>query len=265
MENAPVGTISEMIRHIRFGQKKVMQEGKEPNEKGTKPPCMIGSDSIPTGAVIGSASSGIGGALLVNRRRQEGNPVLKYVRNVRYEWGDIAPDFECGSTFAVVYLSFKYHKMHPNYVYTRLSARGENNYKHKVLLAYCNVEEPRHVQRELNMMCYRQGWTLVICYSVEEAAEYIENFKLSQSKDVTFKKPGAENDGNERAQLHEIAVGILTAARGITKTDAQRLLFNFGTLENIGKADEAKLALSPGLGPIKAKNLYSFLHTPFAT
>ncbi|CAI5438256.1 unnamed protein product [Caenorhabditis angaria] len=205
------------------------------------------------------------GSLIVNRRRQEGNPVLKYVRNVRYEWGDIAPDFECGSTFAVIYLSFKYHKMHPNYVYSRLSARAENNYKNKVLLAFCNVEEPRHVLRELNMMCYRQSWTLVVCYSVEEAAEYIENFKLSQSKDVTFKKPNQSATDDARQKALEAAIGILTSARNISKTDAQRLLFNFGTLENICKADESQLALSPGLGPIKAKNLHAFLRCPLSS
>ena len=45
--------------------------------------------------------------LVVNRRRQEGNPLLRYVTNVRYEWGDIAADFECGSTCGVIYLAMK--------------------------------------------------------------------------------------------------------------------------------------------------------------
>ncbi|CAD6186108.1 unnamed protein product [Caenorhabditis auriculariae] len=211
-----------------------------------------------------SSAPGGGSGLVVNRRRQDGNPVLKYVRNVRYEWGEIGPDFECGPTCAVVYLSFKYHKTHPDYIYTRLTARAENNYRIKVLLAFCNVEEPRHVLRELNMICYRQDWTLVVCYSVEEAAEYLENFKFSENKDFVFKKPG-EDTGDERNKLQEAAVGILTAARGVNKTDAQKLLFNFKTMANICKATEEQLALSPGLGPIKAKNLYTFLRTPFAT
>ncbi|KAK6047119.1 DNA repair protein Rad10, partial [Cooperia oncophora] len=57
--------------------------------------------------VYGTSVGGAGSRLIVNRRRQEGNPVLKYVRNVRYEWGDIGPDFECGSTCGVLYLALK--------------------------------------------------------------------------------------------------------------------------------------------------------------
>ena len=58
-----------------------------------------------------------GSKLVVNRRRQEGNPVLKYVTNVRYEWGDIGPDFECGSTCGVVYLTMKVYSLEKFTVY----------------------------------------------------------------------------------------------------------------------------------------------------
>ncbi|KIH51980.1 DNA repair protein rad10, partial [Ancylostoma duodenale] len=136
-------------------------------------------------------NSGAGGAagsrLVVNRRRQEGNPVLKYVRNVRYEWGDIGTDFECGPTCGVLYLALKYHKLHPNYILTRLSGKDENKYA-------CRVEE---------------------------AAEYIENFKLADSRDPAFKKPAASVPVDERTALQNAAIGILTGARSVTKTDAQ--------------------------------------------
>ncbi|KAJ1367815.1 hypothetical protein KIN20_028807 [Parelaphostrongylus tenuis] len=171
-----------------------------------------------------------GSRLVVNRRRQEGNPVLKYVRNVRYEWGDVGADFECGPTCGVVYLALKYHRLHPNYILSRLSGKDENKYACRILLTLCNVDEPRHTLRELNLLCYRMDWTLVLCYSVEEAAEYIENFKLSDSRDPAFK-----------------------------------LLFNFGTLKAISEASEEQLALCPGLGPIRARNLYNYLRTPFTS
>ncbi|CAI2314733.1 unnamed protein product [Caenorhabditis sp. 36 PRJEB53466] len=217
------------------------------------------SSSEPTGA-------GGGGPLVVNRRRQEGNPVLKYVRNVRYEWGDIGPDFECGPSFAVVYLSFKYHKQHPEYVYSRINGKAENRYRNKVLLGYCNMEEPRHVLRELNMICFREEWTLVVVYTVEEAAEYIELFKTTQKKEITIKKKALDDGGDssisdERRRNRDAAVGFLTAARSITKSDADRLLFHFGTLRAISLAKESELLEFMGLGPIKAKNLYNFLHT----
>ena len=73
------------------------------------------SGSASTGQMAGSSSSApptsssgsAGSGLVINRRRQEGNPLLKYVRNVRYEWGDIGPDFECGSNCGVLYLALK--------------------------------------------------------------------------------------------------------------------------------------------------------------
>ncbi|VDM79680.1 unnamed protein product [Strongylus vulgaris] len=149
-----------------------------------------------------------GSRLVVNRRRQEGNPVLKYVRNVRYEWGDIGTDFECGPTCGVLYLALKYHKLHPNYILTRLSGKEENKYACKVGLVLSLTEKS----------------------SVEEAAEYIENLKLADNRDPTFK-----------------------------------LLYNFGTLKAIAEASEEQLALCPGLGPIRAKNLYNYLRTSFTT
>ncbi|WKX89546.1 hypothetical protein Q1695_008869 [Nippostrongylus brasiliensis] len=178
----------------------------------------------------GSASNAPGSKLIVNRRRQEGNPVLKYVRNVRYEWGDIGPDFECGSTCGVLYLALKYHKLHPNYILTRLSGKEENKYA-------CRVEE---------------------------AAEYIENLKFADTRDPTFKKP-VFVPVDERTALQNAAVGILTGARSVTKADAQRLLFNFGSLKAISEASEEQLALCPGLGPIRAKNLFNYLRTPFTS
>lgn len=41
------------------------------------------------------------------------------------------------------------------------------------------------------------------------------------------------------------------------------LITTFGTLENIIKATEERLADCPGFGPIKAKKLYKGLHEPF--
>lgn len=41
------------------------------------------------------------------------------------------------------------------------------------------------------------------------------------------------------------------------------LITTFGTLENIIKATESRLAECPGFGATKAKKLYTALHQPF--
>jgi hypothetical protein len=53
-----------------------------------------------------------------------------------------------------------------------------------VLLALVNVEDPTFLLRDLNMLCYRTQISLILCYSVEEAAEYIEQFKTTENKNV---------------------------------------------------------------------------------
>uniref|UniRef100_A0A183CBH1 Structure-specific endonuclease subunit SLX1 n=1 Tax=Globodera pallida TaxID=36090 RepID=A0A183CBH1_GLOPA len=91
-------------------------------------------------------------------------------------------DFECSNNCGLLYLALKYHKLHCGYVETRFAdLRG---YPVKVLLAYVNVEDPSFLLRDLNMFCYRMDVSLVLCYSVEEAAEYIETFKFTEHRNV---------------------------------------------------------------------------------
>lgn len=51
--------------------------------------------------------------------------------------------------------------------------------------------------------------------------------------------------------------------RSVNKTDAMTLISIFGTLENIIKASEIRLAECPGFGVTKAKKLYTALHQTF--
>lgn len=45
-----------------------------------------------------------------------------------------------------------------------------------------NVEDPSFLLRDLNMLCYRAKWTMIMSYSIEEAGEYIENLKLAEKR-----------------------------------------------------------------------------------
>ncbi|VDD87616.1 unnamed protein product [Enterobius vermicularis] len=192
----------------------------------------------------------------INRKRQEGNPVLKYVRNVPFEWADIKADFESGKELGILYLSLKWHKLHPSYIETRLDSDGAG-YRIKVLLVLVNVE-PRHLLRELNLFCCRTGWTLVLCYSVEEAAEYLESFHMSRNKDEKAAIQANATDGNIKA-----VVEILSSIRAVSTSDAQRLIGTFGSLKAIANADVETLLLCPGLGNVKAENVYKFFRTFF--
>ncbi|CAJ0578240.1 unnamed protein product, partial [Mesorhabditis spiculigera] len=189
----------------------------------------------------GCSNSGRG--ITVNRQRQEGNPVLKYVRNVRFEWGDIPVDFEVGRDCGVLYLALTYHRKQPHYIHSRIDPHT------------------KHMLWELNRLCATSQWTLILCYSVEEAAEYLENLKLSENRDPSYQSKKGPVPKDERERLLNAAIGVLTGARSVTKTDAKHLLATFGSLSEIAKATEEQLALCPGLGPIRAKNLHTYLRT----
>ena len=67
-------------------------------------------------------------ALLVNPN-QKGNPILKFIRNVHWQFcangvlsssGSLAPDYLLGSSTVAIFISLRYHLLHPEYIHTRL-------------------------------------------------------------------------------------------------------------------------------------------------
>lgn len=45
-------------------------------------------------------------------KRQEGNPVLKHIRNVRWQFADIVPDYQMGQNTCAVFLSLRYRVLY---------------------------------------------------------------------------------------------------------------------------------------------------------
>ena len=69
------------------------------------------------------------GSILVNSR-QRGNPVLKNIRNVTWEFvDDISPDFQLGQSCIALFLSVRYHTLQPSYIHDRLKAIGTGHRK----------------------------------------------------------------------------------------------------------------------------------------
>eukprot|EP01105_Mastigella_eilhardi_P010142 TRINITY_DN2376_c0_g1_i1.p1 TRINITY_DN2376_c0_g1~~TRINITY_DN2376_c0_g1_i1.p1 ORF type:complete len:202 (-),score=47.25 TRINITY_DN2376_c0_g1_i1:588-1172(-) len=60
-----------------------------------------------------------GQALLVNRS-QDKNPALKHVHNVPWAYAEIEPDFLLSTTAAALFLSLRFHMLHPQYIGERL-------------------------------------------------------------------------------------------------------------------------------------------------
>lgn len=70
--------------------------------------------------------------LLVNPK-QKGNPILRSIKNVPWEYDDIVPDYQMGRTVCALFLSLRYHNLNPDYIHERLKQLGKM-YELRVLL-----------------------------------------------------------------------------------------------------------------------------------
>ncbi|CAH8635432.1 unnamed protein product [Schistosoma margrebowiei] len=162
-----------------------------------------------------------GNAILVNQR-QRGNPVLKQIRNVAWEYADIDPDFVVGRNNCIYFLSLRYHNLNPEYIFERLR-QTKQHYQLSVLLVQVDVPDPYYPLKELCKICWTERLTLMLAWNMEEAARYLEAYKALENKppDNLMAEPAAQTD--HIAQVTD----FLTSVRRITKADAVSAMRKF--------------------------------------
>uniref|UniRef100_A0A663FHJ4 ERCC excision repair 1, endonuclease non-catalytic subunit n=1 Tax=Aquila chrysaetos chrysaetos TaxID=223781 RepID=A0A663FHJ4_AQUCH len=79
--------------------------------------------------------------------RQRGNPVLKFIRNVPWEFGDVVPDYVLGQSTCALFLSLRYHHLNPGYIHDRLRHLGRS-YGLQLLLLQVDVKDPHQALKE---------------------------------------------------------------------------------------------------------------------
>ena len=194
-------------------------------------------------------------AIIVSKN-QEGNPILNFITNVPWQFGEAHCDYQVGRTTGVLFLSMRYHRLHPNYIYERLRQVGKN-FILRVLVLLIDIKDPDKTIRELTRVSMILEFTIILAWSCEEAAKYIETFKVYENKPVDAIKKRVGNTFLERANE------FLTSAQSISKTDAASLTRRFVTLARLGKdAHETTLKNIPGIGPNKISSLLHFLDAP---
>lgn len=202
--------------------------------------------------------AGSSNAIIVNRR-QEGNPILKSIRNVAWEYGEIAPDFLMGTSTCALYLSLRYHNLHPEYIHGRLKEIART-YKLRVLLVVNDVKN-NHMSddaiRLLSKVALNNNLTMILAMSNQEAGRYLETYKLYENKTDEMLQGVKATD--YLTQLRN----SLTTVRSVNKTDVVTLLSTFGSLSDIMKASADELRMCPGFGEQKADRLHQIFNTPF--
>ncbi|KAJ7346715.1 restriction endonuclease type II-like protein [Mycena albidolilacea] len=198
--------------------------------------------------------SGGGNAIVVNPS-QRGNPVLEAIRNVAKEFGDIVADYQVGRTTGVLFLSLKYHRLHPEYIHTRIEKLG-HSYNLRILLVISDVTEHRDPIRELTKMCLINNITVLVAFSVEEAGHYLATFKQFEHKPPDLIKERVDKD------YDSILRSTLTSISKVNKTDVETLRTSFGSFANISRATSDQLQNLPGFGQVKVRNIKNAFEKP---
>jgi len=187
---------------------------------------------------------------------QRGNPVLQHVKNAAYEFSkDVVADYVMGSTCAV-FIAVRYHLSYPKHADLRLREVGQK-FRLRVLLVLVDDDNNLKALQELNKACFTREATMIVCWSNEECARYLETFKLYENKGAANIQEKAETEFVP--QLNK----VLTAVRSVNKTDVLTLLDTFGSLAGACHATEEQMVVCPGLGDKKVKRLFQALHAPF--
>ncbi|CAB3377263.1 Hypothetical predicted protein [Cloeon dipterum] len=195
-------------------------------------------------------------ALLVNPK-QKGNPLLKHITNVAWQYEEgIAADYQPTRTAGILFLSMQYHNLNPEYLHERIKGIS-NMYDLRVLLVQVDFANSEPLLRTLNRICLLAQMTLVLAWSAEQAGKVVETYKMYENK-----PPDMIMERNADEPYFQM-VKALCCVPSVNRADAVTLLSVFGSLEKIAKAPLEKLELCPGFGPAKAERLWRALRKPF--
>lgn len=194
-------------------------------------------------------------AILVSNR-QKGNPLLKHIRNARWTFADIVPDYVIGQSSCALYISLRYHLLHPDYLYYRIREL-QKNFKLRVILCHIDIEDVVKPLHEVTRTSLLHDCTLLCGWSLEECGRYLETIKVFENKPADSIREHTDNDYLSRF------THALTSIRRVNKTDVITLGSSFGSLSRIMDASMEELARCPGIGERKVKRLYDTFHEPF--
>ncbi|KAK8085061.1 DNA excision repair ERCC-1 [Apiospora hydei] len=198
---------------------------------------------------------GSGSNILVSPR-QKGNPVLANLKSVAWEYSDIPADYGLGLTTCALFLSLKYHRLHPEYIYKRIRDL-QGRYNLRILLTMVDIPNHEDSLRELSKTSLVNNVTVILCWSAAEAARYLELYKSYEHASFTGIK------GQQATSYTEKLVEFVTVPRGINKADAVSLVSAFGSVRNAVNADPEQVAVIGGWGEKKVKKWCSVVEEPF--
>lgn len=208
-----------------------------------------------------AATNAPAAAMIWVNRCQTGNPLLKAIKNVSFEFRDgLVPDYVMEAATCVLFLSVRYHLLHSDYLQERLHRIKQDDntpYRTRVVLCFVDVDDNELALREINRVTLLSQFTLLLSWSWVEAARYLETLKAYENKSATLIKEKVESEFLPKAN------DVLTSIRSVNKTDVVTLLSTFGSVRTLMGANMEQLSLCPGIGAKKVRHLLETFQEPF--
>ena len=129
--------------------------------------------------------------------RQRGNPVLAAIKAVPWAYGPTTADFLIPDGACALFLSLRYHLLHPNYLLARLRELRELTPLRLVLLLVDSEAPERPILTVLQQATAHEC-TLLLGWSVGEVARYVETLRA-------YAKKGAESIRERRDAARDAA------------------------------------------------------------
>lgn len=207
----------------------------------------------PTPQVLPSRS---GPSAILVSPRQKGNPILTSIRSLPWEYGDIPSDYVLGATTCALFLSLKYHRLHPEYIYSRIRALG-GKYNLRILLTMVDIQNHEESLKELSKTSLINNLTLILTWSASEAGRYLELFKSYEHASPTSIR------AHQTTSYAEKLVEFITVPRSINKTDAVGLVSAFGSVRAAVNARPEEIGSITGWGEKKVQRWCGTVREPF--
>ncbi|KAH9845514.1 Mating-type switching protein swi10 [Teratosphaeria destructans] len=230
------------------------------NISGAKPVASLDRGTAKPGGVVQPKPQALpkrtGPASIIVSPRQKGNPVLNSIKSMPWEYGDILADYVLGVTTCALFLSLKYHRLHPEYIYTRIK-NLQGKYNLRIILTLVDIQNHEESLRELSKTSLINNVTLILCWSAAEGGRYLELFKTYENAAPTAIKQHQSTAYSDRL------VDFVTTPRSINKTDAVSLVSQFGTIRTAVNATHEDIATIAGWGEKKVQRWCASVREPF--
>ena len=188
--------------------------------------------------------------------RQKGNPILNSIRGHAWEYSDIPADFVLGATTCALFLSLKYHRLHPEYIYNRI--RGlQGKYNLRILLVMVDISNHEESLKELSKTSLINNVTIILAWSAAEAGRWLELYKTYEHTPPTAIRSHQNRSEGDRL------IEFITTPRSINKNDAVALVSNFGSVRTAVNARPEEVLLLPGWGEKKVQRWCQAVREPF--